>query len=167
VTRFKLVPSAPDSLDAVAAAQRAVPLVPDSEDDCCERLMRRCDLPSRDVARTWLTFLRALELAAETPEGKFERLRTDPTREHLREAFVERVYGARELLDSLESSDRPTDADALFERFRDRVPTWEHHKEPARWAELWRERVETIAEWLTLLGLAASTPDGYVIESGP
>jgi hypothetical protein len=160
VTRFKLVPPPPESLDAVATAQRAVPLVPDSEDDCCARLMRRCDLPSRDVARTWLTFLRALELVEETEDG-FRRLQTDPTRDHLREVVPRRVFGAAELLDALATSDGPLDVDALFERFRDRVPTWEHHKEPARWERLWRERVETICEWLVLLGLAESTPDGY------
>ena len=160
MTRFKLVPPAPASLDAVADAQRAVPLVPDSEDDCCARLMRRCDLPSRDVARTWLTFLRALELVTETPDG-FHRQRTEPTPEHLREAFRERIFGAAELLSALESADGPLDADELFERFRDRVPTWEHHKEPARWADLWRERVATLADWLVLLCLAESTATGY------
>jgi hypothetical protein len=160
VTRFKLVPPAPDSLDAVAAAQRAVPLVPDSEDDCCARLMRRCDLPSRDVARTWLTFLRALELVEETPGG-FRRLRTDPTPDHLRAAFRRRVFGAAELLDALEAAGEPLDGDELFERFREQVPTWEHHKEPTRWVDLWRERVETLCAWLVRLDLAESTPDGY------
>jgi hypothetical protein len=160
VTRFKLVPPAPESLDAVAAAQRAVPLVPDSENDCCERLIRRCDLPSRDVARTWLTFLRALELVEETPEG-FRRLRTDPTPDHLRDAFRRRVFGAAEILDALEAADGPLDEDVLFERFRDRVPTWEHHKEPTRWVDLWRDRVGTLCEWLVVLDLAASTPAGY------
>ena len=160
MTRFKLVPPAPASLDAVADAQRAVPLVSDSEDDCCARLMRRCDLPSRDVARTWLTFLRALELVVETDEG-FRRLRTEPTPEHLRTAFRERVFGAEELLSTLDSADEPLDGDALFERFRDRVPTWEHHKEPARWADLWHERVGTLADWLVRLDLAESTAAGY------
>jgi len=63
--KFKFVPEAPADLGFVADAQRAVPLVPGREDDCCARLTRRLDLPSRDVARTWLTFLRALRLVEE------------------------------------------------------------------------------------------------------
>jgi hypothetical protein len=163
MTRFKLVPPAPASLDAIAEAQRAVPLVPGSEDDCCARLMRRLDLPSRDVARTWLTFLRALDLAAERESG-FVRLSRDPTTDHLREAFLDRVYGAREVRGVLDA--RPLDADAVFERFEERVPTWEHHKDPSGWRETWRERVGRLLDWLVLLDLAAPVDDGYVV-AGP
>ena len=160
MTTFKLVPEPPDSLDAVAEAQRAVPLVPDSEADCCARLLRRCDLPSRDVARTWLTFLRALRLVTETDRG-FRRLPADPTPDHLRKAFRERVYGAEALLAMLDDAD-PLSVDAAFERFRERVPTWERHKEPARWADVWRDRVGNLLGWLTLLGFAEERAGGYV-----
>ncbi|WP_380678060.1 hypothetical protein [Salinigranum sp. GCM10025319] len=159
MTRFKLVPPAPASLDGVAEAQRAVPLVPGTEDDCCARLMRRLDLPSRDVARTWLTFLRALGLAAERESG-FVRRSQEPTPEHLREAFLDRVYGAREVRDTLGAE--PRNADAVFERFEERVPTWEHHKDPSGWHETWRERVGSLLDWLVLLGLAARVDGGYV-----
>jgi hypothetical protein len=94
--RFKLLPEAPESLDVVADAQRAVPLVPGSEDDCTARLLRRLDFPSRDVARTWLTFLRALELASETPSG-FVREPTEPTLEHPGSPFERRRYSENEL----------------------------------------------------------------------
>jgi hypothetical protein len=159
--RFKLVPPVPDDLDAVREAQKAVPLVPGSEDDCCARLLERLDLPSRDVARTWLTFLRALELVVETESG-FKRLRTDPTPEHLRTALRERVYGAEELLEVLETAEYPVDAAAAFERFRDRVPTWETHKAPTAWEDTWRERVGTLLSWLALVGLAERRENGYV-----
>jgi hypothetical protein len=158
--KFKLVPEAPETLDDVADAQRAIPLVPGSEDDCCARLMRREDFPSRDVARTWLTFLRALELVAETDSG-FVRLDTDPTDAHLRAAFVERIYGAEELLRTLDD-EGPLTADDAFEGFETRVPVWEHYKNPSRWQTIWRDRVETILEWFTLLGLAEKTDAGYV-----
>lgn len=157
--KFKLIPPAPDSVDAVRAAQRAVPLVPDSEDDCCARLMRRCDFPSRDVARTWLTFLRALELVEETPSG-FRRLDREPTREHLRDALCRRAYLAAPLLDAL--ADGPLSDDDLLAVVRDLVPTWEHHKEPTRWEEIWTARARDTLEWLRLVGLAERTPDGYV-----
>ena len=160
MTRFKLVPPAPASLDGIAEAQRAVPLVPGTEDDCCARLMRRLDLPSRDVARTWLTFLRALDLAAERESG-FVRLSQDPTPEHLREAFLDRVYGAREVRDALDTE--PRNADAVFERFEERVPTWEHHKDPSEWRETWRGRVGRLLDWLVLLDLATPVDGGYVV----
>lgn len=159
--RFKLVPGAPADLDAVAEAHAAVPLVPGSEEDCCARLQRRCGYPSRDVARTWLTFLRALELVEETPSG-FRRRRTDPTPEHLREAFLAHVLLAGDVLAELVAADAPvTDAD-VFEAVRDDVPTWEHHKNPDTWAELWRDRVGDQLDWLVLLGLADRTANGYV-----
>jgi len=157
--RFKLLPEPPDSLDLVADAQRAVPLVPGTEDDCCARLMRRLDFPSRDVARTWLTFLRALELAAETPSG-FVRESTEPTPEGIRTAFRERVYGAREVLDSLDSE--PKTLDEVFAAFEERVPVWETHRAAGDWRDVWRERVERILGWAVLLDLAAERDGGYV-----
>ncbi|WP_311172529.1 hypothetical protein [Halobellus ordinarius] len=158
--RFKLLPEPPQSLDLVAEAQRAVPLVPGSEDDCCARLMRRVDFPSRDVARTWLTFLRALELASETSSG-FVRESTDPTPEQLRTAFRERVYGAREVLESLDS-DGPKSIDEVFADFEERVPVWETHRAAGDWRDVWRERVERILGWAVLLDLAAERDGGYV-----
>lgn len=158
--RFKLLPDPPDSLGVVADAQRAVPLVPASEDDCTARLLRRLEFPSRDVARTWLTFLRALELATETPSG-FVRESTEPTPEHLRSAFQRRIYGAREILDALDAAD-PRTAAAVFADFEERVPVWETHRAAGDWRDVWRERVERIVAWAVLLGLAAERGDGYV-----
>ena len=115
--RLKPLPEPPDSLEDVAAAQRAVPLVPGSEDDCCARLMRRREFPSRDVARTWLTFLRALELAEETPSG-FKRTDREPTLENVRESFVERVFGAEEALTALQNRDTPLPTDDAYAALR-------------------------------------------------
>ena len=158
--KFKLLPDPPESLALVREAQRAVPLVPGSEDDCCARLMRRVGFPARDVSRTWLTFLRALELARETDAG-FVRERTDPTPDHLRDAFRRRVYGAREVLESL-AADEPRAVDEVFAEFEERVPTWETHRAAEDWRDVWRERVERILGWAVLLGLAEERDGGYV-----
>jgi len=159
--RFKLVPAAPDSLAAVREAQGAVPLVPGSEDDCCARLQRRCGYPSRDVSRTWLTFLRALELAEETPSG-FRRLRVDPTPERLRAAFLDRVFLAADALAALVAADEPLDADALFAAVRGEIPTWEHHKNPDTWQTVWRDRLGTHLDWFALLDLAERVDGGFL-----
>jgi hypothetical protein len=158
--RFKLLPEPPESLDLVGEAQRAVPLVPGSEDDCCARLMRRVGFPARDVSRTWLTFLRALELARETDSG-FVREQADPTPEHLRDAFQRRVYGASEVLASLNADESRT-VDEIFTEFKQRVPEWETHRAAEDWRDIWRERVERILGWAVLLDLATERDGGYV-----
>lgn len=158
--RFKPLPEPPATLEEVAAAQRALPLVPGSEDDCCARLMRRRDFPSRDVARTWLTFLRALELAVETDSG-FKRTARDPSSPNLRESFVDNVFSATEVLDRLRSADAPMSAEQVFDAVSDTVPTWERHKVQT-WETDWRQRLSNLLDWLVLLDLAAERAGGYV-----
>lgn len=158
--RLKPLPEPPASLEEVAAAQRAVPLVPGSENDCCARLMRRRDYPTRDVARTWLTFLRALELAEETESG-FKRTDREPTPENVRESFLARVFGAEEALDALRGRDGPLPAEEAFTELRGMVPGWERHKQRG-WEDVWEARVGDLLEWLVLLDLAARTEKGYV-----
>lgn len=157
--QFKLVPEAPPSLDRVAEAHAAVPLVPGSEDDCCARLMRRVGFRSRDVARTWLTFLRAVGLAEETPDG-FKRLRENPTPDLLRERLLEGVYGASDTADALLASEDTLGTDDAFAAFADRVPNWERYRTDD-WESVWRERVERHLEWFVLLDLAEAVDGGY------
>lgn len=157
--KFKPVPEPPEGLDGVADAQRAVPLVAGSENDCCARLGNRLGLPRED-ARTWLTFLRALELAEETDSG-FARTRRDVDQDALAAAFRKRVFGASDLLTVLDAADRPLSSDETFDRFADRVPTWERHKNPGSWETIWRERVDNLLGWAALLGIAERTADGY------
>ncbi|WP_435346141.1 hypothetical protein [Haloarchaeobius sp. HRN-SO-5] len=158
--KVKHVPAAPDSLDFVAVAQRAVPLVPGSQDDCCARLLDRTDLVSRDQAATWLTFLRGLGLV-ERGELGYTRVRRDPDPAYLRTAFLDGVFGADDVLDLLRSADEPLPVDAVFERYRDNVPQWERHKNPNTWVDVWAETVEHELDWLVRLGLAEETDGGY------
>ncbi|WP_148040766.1 hypothetical protein [Halosegnis longus] len=67
--RFKIVPPVPDSPARIETVWKAVPIVPDPEDSCCQRLMADAGVPSQDEAKEWLTFCRALELAEEGPRG--------------------------------------------------------------------------------------------------
>lgn len=152
--KFKLVPEPPADCGTLAELQAAVPLVPGSENDCCARLMDRCGLPSRDIARTWLTFLRALGLAEETPSG-FKRVRTDPTAEHLRRAFLDGVYGADTVAAALADADEtdPMTIDRAFAALRARVPTWERNRTDD-WEDVWTERARLHLDWFVHLGLA-------------
>lgn len=159
--KLKPVPAAPADLARVDEARRAVPLVPDAEHDCCARLMDRCGFRSRDVARTWLTFLRALDLVEATDDG-FRRLRREPARDRLRESFLENVFVADDALAVLREADDPVTAAAVFERLRDRVPAWERMKQGHEWEDRWRERVGHVCDWLVLLELATETEAGYV-----
>ncbi|WP_338741279.1 hypothetical protein [Haloplanus salilacus] len=155
--KFKPVPPAPAEFAVVDRAQGAVPLVPDTEADCCARLVARLDLPSRDAARTWLTFLRALGLAEETDSG-YRRTDREPTVEGCREALLDRVFAADSLRDALRSADDPLTVDEAFETVRDRVPVWERHRNPS-WADAWRERVSRLLGWFVLLGVADRVAD--------
>lgn len=157
--RLKPVPPAPADPERLRSARRAVPLVPGSENDCCARIRRRLDLPGRDAARTWLTFLRALGLVEETSRG-YARTRDSFAMEAVRPAFVEGVFGAREVLVVLEDAGDPLAPDAVFERVVDVVPQWERHSDPA-WRETWRERVARLLAWAALLGLADADGGTY------
>lgn len=158
--QFKLVPVAPDDLEYVETVQRAVPLVPGSEDDCCARIMRRTEIAPRDEARTWLTFLRALELAEEGPSG-FTRTRRDPDPEHLRTAFRDRLYGVDRVLEILAEADEPLSSEAVYDRFKDDVPTYEQYRWSDRLEAVWSERLDRLLEWAVLLGLVERVDDGY------
>ena len=149
--RFKPVPPAPETFEYVTRVQQAVPLVPGTEDDCCARLVDRLDLPDRDAARTWLTFLRALELAEETPSG-YRRTDVEPTVGGCRAALLDRVFAADAVRDAL-ASEGPLTAGAAFGAVRERVPTWERHRD-TEWTAVWRERVERLLDWLVLLDAA-------------
>ncbi|AZH24426.1 hypothetical protein [Haloplanus aerogenes] len=146
--KFKPVPPAPEKFAYVERVQQAVPLVPGTEDDCCARLVDRLDLPSRDAARTWLTFLRALELAEETPSG-YRRTDREPTVSACRETLLNRVFAAEAVHETLAEAGPLTAAEA-FDRVRERVPAWERHRD-AEWTDTWRERVTRLLDWLVLL----------------
>lgn len=156
--RVKPVPEPPADLDEVERAHRAVPLVPGSEADCCGRLLDVLDLPSRDVARTWLTFLRGLGLVREGERG-FVRTRVDVDRETVATGLRDGVFLAEELLDGLGAE--PVTAEEAFEAVEGAIPRWERAKDRG-WRGTWRTRVGYLLDWLVLAGLAHSVEGRYV-----
>jgi hypothetical protein len=157
--RFKHVPAAPESVDVVFECRQAVPLVPDSQDDCCTRLMERVGFPARDEAATWLTFLRALGLVAEHERG-YARTREDVDADDLAGRFLDGVYLAPAVRDAVADADEPVSADAAFDAVADEVPQYERHKYPNDWREVWGETVANELDWLALFGEFETTDDG-------
>ena len=159
--RRKPLPPPPDDLEALRAAQAAVPLVASSEEDCCARLQGRLELQGRDTAATWLDFLRGLGLAEEGPAG-FSRVRVEPDDDELADAFLERVYGAREVHDMLAAADGPLEAETVAERTAELVSPWERQRDGPDWPAVWKARTADLLEWLILLGWAERAAGGYV-----
>lgn len=157
--RFKHVPAAPASVERVFEARRAVPLVPDTQDDCCARLMERCGFPERDEAAKWLTFLRSLGLVAEHEQG-YARTRDDVAPDELADAFLDGVYLAPAVRDAVAGADGPVSSDAVFDAVADEVPQYERNKYPSSWREVWGQTVARELDWLALLGVLRETDDG-------
>lgn len=147
--RFKPVPEPPADLAAVATIRAAVPERPDEAIDCCARLIDRTRLKERDEAAGWLTFLRALELAADEPAG-FAQTSNEIDPESLRTAFRERIVGVEAILETLETADRPLEPADVCNRVRTRASGDEA-----------LERTERLLEWAALLELVAVDSGRY------
>lgn len=181
-TREPTADATSDALARIRETQTAIPLVPSPEADCCARLVRRAGVPSRDVSRTWLTFLRGIGLAEETTEG-FRRTRTEPTPDRVRRGLIDGVVGAREIADALladgDRNDDPTggdtiddtrgtvaesaepiDATAAFTAVREAIPRWERTRTDD-WTTVWRERTNRLLGWFCVLELAVTTAESY------
>ncbi|WP_226039060.1 hypothetical protein [Natrinema sp. DC36] len=167
--RFKPVPEPPADLAAVETVRRALPAAAGDADDCCRLLVDETPLETRDEAATWLTFLRALELATEEPAGFRRR---DPgssgepdsdipsalERDRLRRAFRERVDGADAVLSALERADGSLTAAegvAALREARRQSGERGRRSNPTEGTQL--ERVERLLEWAVLFGLAEKT----------
>lgn len=155
--RVKAVPAPPDSLATLETARRSVPLVPEPESNCRERLVSRTTISSETV-RDWLCFLRGVGLVRKGQSGYY-RTREKPS--DLGEALLSGVYGAREVCEILRRSERALSAEEVFERF-DVIPRWEghHHRDPEA---VWGERVERLLEWLVLFDRVGRAGGEYTL----
>lgn len=137
--RYKPVPPAPASLDAVARARDSLPERVDPGVDCCARVMDAVDV-DRETAADWLVFLAALDLLQEC-DAKYARKESDVEASALADALLANVYGARELDALLESGGltTPEEAAASVRALRDEA------------------RTARLLDWFCLLGLAERT----------
>lgn len=152
--RIKPLPPPPEDLEAVRAAQRAVPLVPAPEETCTRRVMAALGV-DRDEAGRWLAVLRAASLVRRSTRG-FARVRREPTRSTLVDAFRDGVFGTEEVIAVLRDAGDPLPADAVFDRFADHVPPWERHRDPG-WRTRWADRTDRLLGWLHRLQLVERT----------
>lgn len=148
--RYKIAPP-PQSLSDLQQARAAVPLVPDSQTDCCLSVQQATAIDDRERARQYLTFLRALGLVATTERGYY-RTQHDFDIERLRMAYRNNVFLVTELCTA--ATDDPDEA---FHAVRDEIPRWErerHHD----WEATWRERIGYLIEWGRVFGCEQLTP---------
>ncbi|MGQ3411003.1 hypothetical protein ACT4ML_01905 [Natrinema sp. LN54] len=168
--RFKPVPEPPADLALLATVRRTLPTDAGDIDDCCRLLIDETPLETRDEAATWLTFLRALELAAEEPAGFRHRGPASSSdadspaldRDRLGRAFRDRVYGADAALAVLERADEPLTAEAVADALGDDRSNSERRSRPNSVSE---ERVERLLEWAVLLDVAERGENGERDES--
>ncbi len=157
--RFKWVPEPPETVEALEAIHRAIPLVPASESTCLQRLVdRETAIETRDEATQWLTFLRALDAVDQTPSG-YRRLQADLRDNELCGRLIEGIYGARELRDLLASADEPLSVEPIVDRAAE-LPTWDrhHHTDHQR---VHRRRHRRLVDWFVLCGMVEKAATGY------
>jgi hypothetical protein len=157
--RYKVVPD-PLGLDTLETVHEALPLVPDSVEDCCLRVVDRTAVPARDDAREWITFCQALGLAERT-DGRYRRVRTAFGPDALAGAYREGVFGVAELLDALDA-EGPLTADTAFERLAPAIPEWERDRH-TDWEREWRERTRRLLAWASLFGLVTRDGERYAL----
>ena len=154
--RYKTAPE-PRSVSFLREVQSALPLVPGSAEDCCARIRDRTDLRSRDEAREYLTFARALGLATEGDRG-YVRVRDGPSDSELGARFRKNVFGAREILQTLRDGD--STVAECFGGVRDQVPRWERERH-TDWEAEWQERTGRLLGWGVEFGLVSRHDDRY------
>ncbi|KAA9398398.1 hypothetical protein Har1130_04315 [Haloarcula sp. CBA1130] len=154
--RYKVAPPA-RSRSFLETARDAIPLVPDSEADCCRAIQTATDVSDRETAQEYLVLLQALGLVAESDRGYY-RTRADLGDAALAPAFEDSVFGIDVLLAALGSE--PVDTDTAFGALRDEIPRWERERH-TDWEAVWQKRTANLLEWAALFGLAEKTANGY------
>ncbi len=157
--RFKAIPPPPASLVTLEETWRAVPLVPETEGTCCERIAGKIDRVDLDEARRWLALLRALDIVEKGAIG-YVRVRPYPETDELAMRYRANVFGVNELIDHLDNHGT-ADIETAFTAIEDVVPPWERHRNPNTWEDAWRERVAHLLAWGELFGIFERADDRF------
>ncbi|MFC3958562.1 hypothetical protein [Halovivax cerinus] len=164
--QFKPLPAPPadEPLVTLDAVRTALPATPDPELDCCARVMAITTIETRDAAADWLTFCRALELAAEESTG-YRRNPIDGTLdpECLANAFRSRVVGAAVVLDAIETADEPLPPTAVFAHLDEGggIPRTARRRHGDDLTEHWTDRIDRLLGWAAAFGLVERVEGGY------
>lgn len=157
--RFKAVPPPPETLDGLEAAWKAIPLVPEGEAGCCQRLASRIERVDLDEARQWVAMMRALDIVERTETG-YVRVRPLPEATVLGTRFRENVFGVDEIISHLAESG-PASPEDCFEAIEEVIPQWERNRNPGTWRTVWARRVQYVLDWGVLFGNFAQDQAGY------
>lgn len=164
--QFKPLPDPPtdDPLDTLERVRSALPSTPEPNLDCCARVLAATTIESRDEAADWLTFCRALELAAADPDG-YRRTGQSAAldRPRLGSAFRDRVVGAEVAIATLHAADGPLTPGPLFARLDDAaaIPRSARRRHGDQLEAHWTDRIRRILDWAAAFGLVERVDDGY------
>lgn len=159
--QFKPVPEPPETLETLASVRAALPADADPAVDCCARVIERTAVDDRDAAANWVTFLRALELAAAEPDG-YRRATVEGSldAECLADAFRERVAGVDVALRALDP-DEPRSAGTVADLAADATPGPDRSRGGDRRPTVSTDRVERLLEWAALFALVERVDGAY------
>lgn len=159
MVRYTLVPRA-RSWEFLDHVHGTVPETPEEIEDCCGHVHEHTAVASREHAREWLVFLRALDCAQKGPAGYY-RIGKPDRPEAIAEAFETNLFGVRELLTILSDASNPLTADAFCERLdaseRGRLVSAVGTVESAC------ESVERRLQWADLFELVSRRNDRYYL----
>ncbi|AGB16664.1 hypothetical protein Halru_2072 [Halovivax ruber XH-70] len=164
--QFKPLPDPPtdDPLDTLERVRSALPSTPEPNLDCCARVMAETTVETRDEAGDWLTFCRALELAAAEPDG-YRRTGRSATlgRPSFGSTFRDRVLGADEVIGTLEAADDPLTPNTLFARLddADAIPRSARRRHGDQLEAHWTDRIRRILDWAVAFDNVERICDGY------
>lgn len=153
--QYRQLPPAGERTD-IETVWRAVPASPDGTDDCCARLCRRTHVESREHASEWLVFLTALGCVADDGDGYYRR-DPPPAERGLGDVFESGLFGARAVLETLETATRPLTREEVFERLDEATG-----RRLSRMGDA-GTYLDRLLEWGVALDLFETAGDGYTV----
>lgn len=152
--RYRLVP--PAGMERLRTVRRAVPTDSATVEDCCAHLIGETPVCSRECAREWLVFLRALDLVATDGDGYY-RTDTPIDNDAMATRFESSVFGVREVTAVLGDAEDALSVTDVFGRVQEELPQ-RNNRVASQEGEMYFER---LLAWGVVLGLFARTDGRY------